>query len=365
MFLIVTRNFPPDIGGIQILMEGLSKSLLDHGPVQVFADGFENSESYDLTSQMNIVRTKGIKLFKKYRKANLVNNFIRENSSIRAIFFDHWKSLELINRELLNKTKTFCLIHGKEINHSIGSSINKRIIASLDKSNFVIANSNFTKNLSLKIGINPSKINIINPGVEKPKNIKKDFIIKAENIFGNSYPKIITVARLDKRKGHDKILMLIKNLKIKFPKIKYVSVGFGDEEKNLVKLKKTLDIENKVVFLNNTSKDLKLALIKNSNLFLMPSRIEKKSVEGFGISFMEAASYGVASIGGKDGGASDAIRHDKTGLICDGNNLNSIYDAVLNFFENKNSIEYGKAASNFSENFYWDKIIKKYINLIN
>ena len=365
MFLIVTRNFPPDIGGIQILMEGLSKSLLDHGPVQVFADGFENSESYDLTSQMNIVRTKGIKLFKKYRKANLVNNFIRENSSIRAIFFDHWKSLELINRELLNKTKTFCLIHGKEINHSIGSLINKRIIASLDKSNFVIANSNFTKNLSLKIGINPSKVNIINPGVEKPKNIKKDFIIKAENIFGNSYPKIITVARLDKRKGHDKILMLIKNLKIKFPKIKYVSVGFGDEEKNLVKLKKTLDIENEVVFINNTSKDLKLALIKNSNLFLMPSRIEKKSVEGFGISFMEAASYGVASIGGKDGGASDAIRHDKTGLICDGNNLNSIYDAVLNFFENKNSIEYGKAASNFSENFYWDKIIKKYINLIN
>ena len=46
----------------------------------------------------------------------------------------------------------------------------------------------------------------------------------------------------------------------------------------------------------------------------MPSIIFKKSVEGFGISFIEAASYGVGSIGGKDGGASDAIRHQETGL---------------------------------------------------
>ena len=44
MFLISTRNFPPDVGGIQNLMEGLSNALLNHGPVKVFADNFENSE---------------------------------------------------------------------------------------------------------------------------------------------------------------------------------------------------------------------------------------------------------------------------------------------------------------------------------
>ena len=47
----------------------------------------------------------------------------------------------------------------------------------------------------------------------------------------------------------------------------------------------------------------------------MPSIIHEKSVEGFGISFIEAAQYGIPSIGGKDGGASDAIIHEKTGLI--------------------------------------------------
>ena len=52
MFLVVTRNFPPDIGGIQSLMGGLSKCLLDHGPVEVFADAFRNSDSFDLNSQL-------------------------------------------------------------------------------------------------------------------------------------------------------------------------------------------------------------------------------------------------------------------------------------------------------------------------
>ena len=76
MFLVSTRNFPPDIGGIQNLMEGLSIALLNHGPVKVFADSFENSESYDQESKLNIQRISGFKIFKKYRKANLVKEFI-------------------------------------------------------------------------------------------------------------------------------------------------------------------------------------------------------------------------------------------------------------------------------------------------
>jgi phosphatidyl-myo-inositol dimannoside synthase len=365
MFLIVTRNFPPDVGGIQSLIGGLSENLLNHGPVKVFADEYPNSEIYDKKSSLNIIRTKGIKLFRKFRKANLVNDFIKNNNNIRALVVDHWKSLELINTENLKKIKTFCLIHSKEINHDIGSALNKRLLKSISNANFIIANSNFTKNLAIKKGIDSSKIEIIFPGIEKPVNINNISKIKSEKIFDNSFPKIITVSRLDKRKGHDKILMLIKNLKPKYPKIKYVYVGSGEEENNLIKLTKELNLEKEVTFLKNVEFDFKVALISYSNLFLMPSRIEKKSVEGFGISFIEAASYGVGSIGGKDGGAPDAIIHNKTGLICDGSDLNSIYDSTINFFENDKYISFGKNARIFSEKFYWNKIVKSYLELIN
>ena len=365
MFLIVTRNFPPDIGGIQSLMGGLSESLLNHGPVKVFAHEHLNSKIYDTKSQIEIERIKGLKLFRKYRKANLVNDFINEKNNIRAIITDHWKSLELLNIEYLKKSKTFCLIHSKEINHLKDSSINRRIIKSLNKADFIIANSNFTKKLAISVGIDSSKILIIFPGIHQPRTIESNIKEKAKDIFEDSFPKIITVARLDKRKGHDKILMSVKNLKVKYPKIKYVSIGFGDQEKNLIKLSKELNIEDSVTFLKDISENLKFALIQEANLFLMPSRIEKKSVEGFGISFIEAASHGVGSIGGKDGGASDAITHNKTGIICDGNNLNSIYESVETFFENKNYVNFGINAKKFSEDFYWNKIVKKYLKLIN
>ena len=365
MFLIVTRNFPPDVGGIQMLMGGLGISLSDHGPVKVFAYDYPNSNTYDSKSPLNIDRIKGIKLFKKYRKANLVNNFINTNSNIKALFADHWKSLELIKTEHLKKTKSLCLLHSKEINHEIGTSLNKRLIKSTNKADFIIANSNFTKELAIKVGINPSKIHVIFPGIQIPKKVENTSKIEAERFFGESFPKIITVARLDKRKGHDNILMLIKNLKVKFPKIKYVSVGAGKEENNLIKLSKELSLDKEVIFLKNIDYDLKIALIAAANLFLMPSRVEKKSVEGFGISFIEAASYGVASIGGMDGGASDAITHKKTGLICNGKDLNLIYDSVIDFFKNDQFINYGKEAKKFSENFHWNTVIKNYLKLIN
>ena len=101
-----------------------------------------------------------------------------------------------------------------------------------------------------------------------------------------------------------------------------------------------------------------------SDLFIMPSIVYKKSIEGFGISFIEAGSYGVGSIGGKDGGSSDAIMDNKSGILCDGNDLGSIYDSINQFFENDNYLKYGKAAKDFSEKFYWEKTIKKYLELL-
>ena len=200
MFLVITRNFPPDIGGMQSLMGGLSESLSNHGPVKVFAYEFPNSNIYDSKSKMNIVRIKGIKLFRKYRKANLVNNFINENPNIRSILTDHWKSLELVKKESLNKSKIICLLHSKEINHKKGSSLNKRLIKSTNKANFIIANSNFTKELAVKVGIDSSKIKVIFPGIQKPKVIEDKLKAEAESILKDSFPKIITVARLEKRK---------------------------------------------------------------------------------------------------------------------------------------------------------------------
>ena len=58
---------------------------------------------------------------------------------------------------------------------------------------------------------------------------------QASEVFDSSFPKIITIARLDKRKNQN-ILMTIKNLKTKFPKIKYISIGDGERKEELSEL---------------------------------------------------------------------------------------------------------------------------------
>jgi len=363
MFLICTRNFPPELGGIQNLMEGLSKALLNHGPVKVFADEAVDCQKYDETSHLDVVRIKGFKIFRKYRKANLINKFCK-NNPIRAIFFDHWKSLENINHEIIKNIPTFCLIHSKEINHEIGSSLNNRMIKSFNKTKYIIANSNFTKNLATNFGVDAEKIKIIFPGCDYPIEIKGEHKMKALEIFKESFPKIITIARLDKRKAHQNIFMCIKNLKAIYPNIKYVCIGDGQEKENLNKLRKELNLENEIIFLNKVNENFKVALLEQSNLFLMPSIIVKKSIEGFGISFIEAASYGKGSIGGKFGGEKDAIKENLTGYICDGNDLNSIYQTIIKFFKNDKYKELGSNAIIFSKDFKWNKIIKKYLELI-
>ena len=72
----------------------------------------------------------------------------------------------------------------------------------------------------------------------------------------------------------------------------------------------------------------------------------------------------MASIGGKDGGASDAIIHDQTGVICDGNDLNSIYESIINLLDNNKYKKFGENAKEFSKLFVWDLIIKKYLKLM-
>ncbi len=363
MFLVSTRNFPPDIGGIQNLMEGLSIALLNHGPVKVFADSFENSENYDKDSKLNIQRVSGFKIFRKYRKANLIKEFIN-NNDLRAAFFDHWKSIENIDSLTLKKTKTFCLIHSKEINHPIGSALNKRMLNALSKANFVIANSIFTKNLIIRLGLKDNNIKVINPGCNYPIKINNESKKFSKTVYGEAFPKLITISRLDGRKSHKNILMTIKNLLPKYPKIKYVSIGDGDEKNNLEKLKKELNLIKEVNFIYKSTEQDKLALLEDSDIFVMPSVVYKKSVEGFGITFIEAASYGKPSIAGIFGGEADAVLEGKTGYLCDGNDLNALYETLLKILNNENYKRLGANALEFSKNFRWDKIIKKYIELI-
>ena len=359
MYLIVTRSFPPELGGMQSLMWGLAKELSKNFMIKVFADYIENHKEFDEQATFSIERVGGPKLLRKYRKAYLIDEFIK-NGKINGIIADHWKSLE----HLKTNKKKYCLIHGKEINHAKGSGINKRLLKVLNNVEKVIANSKYTKDLAINIGVKEENIIVINPGIDPIKDLDQKSLEKVESLLAVKTPRLITVSRFDKRKNHQKVIMALRNLKQIYPDIIYICIGYGDEEENIKDLVKELDLEGQVMFFKDISEDLKNALVAKSNIFVMPSTIYKSSVEGFGIAYTEAAQLSIPSIGGKDGGASDAIDHEKTGLICDGNNLDNIYSSINSMFENKKYLEYGKNAKEFVSKFYWPNIIEEYKKIL-
>ena len=355
MYLIVTRSFPPELGGMQSLMWGLAKEMSKNFMIKVFADYYENHKEFDKEVNFSIERVGGIKFLRKIRKAQLINEFLKENK-VQGIIADHWKSLELVK----TTKKKYCLIHGKEINHPKGSFQNKKIVKVLNNVEKVIANSEYTKNLAIDIGVDQTKIVVINPGVNPAKELNKKSLDKVESLLKIKTPRLITVSRFDKRKNHEKVLMALKNLKQIYPDIVYICIGYGEEEDNIKELVNELDLGTQVMFFKDIGDDLKNALVAKSNIFVMPSIIHKKSVEGFGIAYVEAAQYGIASLGGKDGGASDAIQHNITGLICDGNNLEDIYSSLNSMIEDKKYLILGKNAKELSSKFYWSNTIEKY-----
>ena len=360
MHLIITRSFPPEVGGMQNLMWGLAREMSKHYMVKVFADYHDNHKDFDEKVSFSIERVGGIKLLRKYRKAHLINEFVKENK-IENIVADHWKSLELIKGD----KKKICLIHSKEINHSKGTNLNKRVLNVLNNVEKVVANSKYTKNLAISLGVEENKVIVINPGINPVQVLDKKNQDKVEDLLKHKTPRLITISRFDKRKNHEKVIMSLKNLKQIYPDIIYICIGYGDEEENIKKLVKELNLEEQVLFFKDISNEYKNSLLAKSNIFVMPSIIHKKSVEGFGISYVEAAQYGIPSIGGIDGGAADAINHEKTGLICDGNNLDAIHSSINSMLENKKYLEYGKAAKENSVKFKWDKIIEEYKKILN
>ena len=184
MYLVVTRSFPPELGGMQNLMWGLSNSLSKHFMIKVFADFHKDHKNYDNSVSFSVERIGGFKLFKKYRKAYLVNEFIKKNKNIEGVIADHWKSIELIKT---NKKK-ICLIHSKEINHDKGTNLNKRVLKVLNNVDHIVSNSKYTKDLAINLGVIANKISVINPGIDPVKNLDETSLKDAEKSMAASIP---------------------------------------------------------------------------------------------------------------------------------------------------------------------------------
>ena len=99
MYLIITRSFPPSLGGMQNLMWGLVHSLSKINLIKVFADYEINHEEFDSNVSFTISRVGGPKLIRKYRKQKGIIEF----------GWNLTNYLEIIFLKLFNSSSAFSL----------------------------------------------------------------------------------------------------------------------------------------------------------------------------------------------------------------------------------------------------------------
>ena len=73
MYLIVTKSYPPELGGMQSLMWGFTREMSKNFLIKVFADYQKGHEEFDAKVNFSIERVGGIKFLRKIRKAQLID----------------------------------------------------------------------------------------------------------------------------------------------------------------------------------------------------------------------------------------------------------------------------------------------------
>ena len=368
--VISTQCFSPVLGGMENLMKGLAESLYKKDfNIFVFADS-KNSldeEKHDKYLSYEIIRYGGLKIIRKRRKSSDIKKFINFKKNIDCIFCDSWKSAEnLIKNKIANTEKIFCLAHGNDILVNKNIIKKKRIKKTLSETSCVIANSYFTKKRVTNLGIKSNKIKVIYPGVE---NIYFNSKRNNNNLqkYKNFKPILLTIARLEKRKNHKKIIYAINELIKDFKNLLYLIAGDGPEMKKIRKLINKLNLKKNVKILGKVNERDKAFLFKISDLHVMPTIQDKRSIsiEGFGISYIEAGMHGIPSISSGLGGTKESVIDGKTGIICNPINVSSIKDSIRKVLINKTMYKKLSINSkNFSKKFLWKNTIRNYLKLI-
>jgi len=233
----------------------------------------------------------------------------------------------------------FLWVYGGETTDAYkGSKITEWFIDTLlNQARYLVTNSPVVTEEFLEYGIPRDRIIEIIPAVDastftpgpKPKNLVEKFGVDGKKI-------LLTVSRLTKRKGHDLVLRAMKNLG-KSNDLHYIIVGSGEDRERLEELIVEYGLSGMVSFAGRVPDEELPDYYRLSDIYVMPNRevLESTdSIEGFGISFIEANACKKPSIAGKSGGSGAAVIDGLNGYRVDPEDPAELTDRLTALLDN-------------------------------
>lgn len=363
--VIITQDFFPDIGGITTWCAELAKNILKSGiDVRVIAKTPESAKSAD-DYEYEVIRLDSRRW--KNRKYRLIGREIARFDPAENIFLcANWKmALPCMFRSFSKKIRYFTAVHGMDALE--GRRLNRLLQKNaLRRASGVIPVSRYTAGLLDVLNLDRyTQVEVINNGVDTERFTPgpKSPEIADKYSMGAGF-NIISLGRLVRRKGFDMTIRALRHMKNK--DVRYIIAGKGPYEKELHFLAGQLGMLDKVHFAGFVAdKDL-VDFYRSGDIFCMPSRMRPLDVEGFGITYLEAAACGTPSIGGLGSGAEDAIVDGETGLLVDPDSPQEIAKALDKLYENRLLLQRKgeNAAKRAHRDFRWQTISDRLMNFM-
>ena len=267
---------------------------------------------------------------------------------------------------IFNK-KVVSLSHGDDFLSERFVSFRASYIKNLDK--IILSNKRMIDLIKSIHSLSDNKLVIINRGIvikdyevkESKRELRKQFNVDEKDFI------LISVGNHVLRKKFDLVIKAINQIKRNQPaiSIKYLLIGSGPFTQKLKEITKDLKLEKYVKFLGELDHNIRNKYYKLSDLFLMPSISDKGSIEGFGITFLEANYFKLPVIGANTGGIVEAIKDGETGLLVKPNDLNDLIEKIMMLYHQpEKRKEMGENGYNrVIEDYSWNKIANDYVEV--
>ncbi len=183
----------------------------------------------------------------------------------------------------------------------------------------VVVNSRFTASLIDRLLPGAARRIVVLPmGVDPARPVDPGLIASLRKRYGlGAGPILLSVSRLVPMKGHDVVIEALPRLLGRFPDLAYLVVGDGVNLAALRTLARERGVDGRVVFAGSVPAAELGAHYRLATLFVQLSRTTGNydGLEGFGLTYLEAASHGVPCVAGRSGGVPDAIDEGESGLL--------------------------------------------------
>lgn len=231
-----------------------------------------------------------------------------------------------------------CWAHGEDIAIALTSReltlLMRMVYAGAD---VIFANSVNTRRMLSELGIAADRIELVYPGVDTER-FRPD--IDATEIRRRIAPRdemvLLSVGRLQTRKGHDLMIQAVGHLtRQQHRSLRYVIVGDGQERSRLEALVDQCGVRENVTFSGEVPAELLPQYYAACDIFVLPNRVDQGDVEGFGIVFLEAAASGKPAVGGRSGGVPEAVADRVTGLLVGGTDVEELATTIARLLDSE------------------------------